>query len=285
MFDDSFGDGSDVLQSAGKIIGVGALGVAGAYLLGRYIVKTFISQNLKKILDKPYEKNIIEYYNTLSRFNIIPYVELSMRAETGNALMRPISTPFPMIDFTGMRFKPAQLYRLPASNEVEVDTTLVLGKQAARPMQLDIPILIGGMAYGFALSKEAKLALAEAATKVGTATNTGDGPFTDWERAAAKHLIVQYPLGKWNRDPEVLRQADMIQIQIGQGAWAGVGSEYGWNELSPELRCLIGLKPGEDAVYHSHLPEVSETPGPPGAGILPEEDDRGSADRRPDGLR
>jgi glutamate synthase domain-containing protein 2 len=169
-----------------------------------------------------------------------------------------MGTPFPMPDFSNMRFNVAQLHRFPAENEVEVDTTLVLGKKAARPMKLDIPILIGGMAWGTGLSKQAKLALAEAATKVGTATNNGDGPFTDWERAAAKYLIVQYPRAKWNHDPEILRQADMIEIQIGHAGWAGIGSAYGWNELPSDVRKALGLKRGEKAVYHSRLPEVSK---------------------------
>ena len=192
-----------------------------------------------------------------SRTNAIIEVDTGLRAQTGKALMRPLGTPFPIPDFSSMRFDSAQLNRFPASNDIEVDTTLVLGKKAARPMKLDIPILIAAMGYGLQLSKEAKLALAEAATKVGTATNTGSGPFTDWERAAAKHLIVQYPRARWNHDPAILRQADMVEIQIGTGGVAGTGSKYGWDELAPEVRQALGLKPGEDAVYHARLPEVS----------------------------
>jgi glutamate synthase domain-containing protein 2 len=162
-----------------------------------------------------------------------------------------------MPDFSSMRLDTAQLSHFPTANDIEVDTTLVLGKKAARPLKLDIPILIAGMGYGLQLSKQAKLALAEAATRVGTATNTGNGPLMSWERSAARHLIVQYPRARWNHDPAILRQADMVEIQIGTGGLAGTGSKYGWNELTPEVRQALRLKPGEEAVYHARLPEVS----------------------------
>lgn len=47
----------------------------------------------------------------------------------------------------------------------------------------------------------------------GTATNTGEGPFLASERKAARRLIIQYNRGLWNKEPEILRQADMIEIQ------------------------------------------------------------------------
>ncbi len=254
MFD---GD-EDLLANIGKIVGLGALGATGAYFLGRFLIKSLVSQAGSKMLSEPYSENIFETFTSTSRINPIALVELSMRAQSGKALERSLGTPYPLPDFSGMRFKAAQLDRKPVSNEVEVDTTLVLGKKAARPLRLDIPITIGGMAFGLALSRQAKLAIAEAANKVGTAASTGDGPMTDWERAATDRLIVQYPQVKWNHDPDLLRQADLVMIEIGHAAWAGAGGKYGWEELSPELRRVLGLKRGEPAIYHSRLPEVSK---------------------------
>ncbi len=251
-----FNQNDDLLTTVGKIIGLGVLGATGACLLGRLGFKYFISQNTSKILSESYNRNLFELFTSRNRTNPVLLVDTNLRAESGKALMRPLGTPFPMPDFSGMRFDAAQVDRFPTPNDVEVDTTLVLGKQAARPLRLDIPILLGGMAYGTGLSKQAKLALAEAATKVGTVTNCGDGPFNDWERAAAKHYIVQYGRTRLNRDPNVLRQADMIEIQFGHCGWTGIGSKYAWSELTPELRRAFGLKPGEDFIYHAQFPEV-----------------------------
>jgi methylamine---glutamate N-methyltransferase subunit C len=39
-------------------------------------------------------------------------------------------------------------------------------------MKIKIPLLISGMAYGIALSEQARLSLAEAAKKTGTAINS-----------------------------------------------------------------------------------------------------------------
>ena len=248
----------DYLTNVGKIIGLGAIGVAGAYVLSRFMLKTLLSQTTNKILTERYDKNLFEVYDTRNRINPIVLVDTNLRAQSGKALMRPMGAPFSMPDFSGMRFNVTQIDRFPTPSEVEIDTSLVLGKQAAKPMKLDIPILIGGMAFGLGLSKQVKLALAEAATKVGTSTNSGDGPFNDWERAAAKHYTVQFGRSSWNRDPNILRQADMIKIQFGHGGWAGIGSKYSWDELTPEVRKAFGLKPEEDLIYHAHFPELSK---------------------------
>jgi glutamate synthase domain-containing protein 2 len=49
----------------------------------------------------------------------------------------------------------------------------------------------------------------------------------------------------------------MVEIQSGTGGLAGIGMAYGWSELAPEVRQALELKPGEEAVYHARLPEIS----------------------------
>ena len=167
-------NGDDYLTSLGKILGLGALGAAGVFLLERAGFKFFLNEAAKKIVSEHYDDNIFEIYTTTRRTGFVHMVEINMRAESGQALMRPMGTPYPMTDFSDIRFNSVQLHRFPASNDVTVDTALVLGKQAAKPLRLAIPVLIGGMAYGMNLSKRAKLALAEGASMTGTAVNTGE---------------------------------------------------------------------------------------------------------------
>ena len=51
-------------------------------------------------------------------------------------------------------------------------TKTIIGPEAKKPLELDIPVYITGMSFG-ALSYEAKTALARGATMAGTATCSG----------------------------------------------------------------------------------------------------------------
>jgi hypothetical protein len=61
-----------------------------------------------------------------------------------------------------VQFVTAQLDRLPLADEAPVDTGVVIGPASARPLALDIPILVSDMSFG-ALSAEAKVAMARGA--------------------------------------------------------------------------------------------------------------------------
>ena len=91
-----------------------------------------------------------------------------------------------------------------------------------RPIELEIPITIAGMSFG-ALSATAKEALGRAATAVGTSTTTGDGGMTPEERKASSLLVYQVLPSRYGFDPADLRQADAVEIVIGQGAKPGGG--------------------------------------------------------------
>lgn len=89
-------------------------------------------------------------------------------------------------------FNTCQLATLLAERDVPFDTRAVIGSQAEHPLLIDILIVIGGMAYGLAVSKKVKVALAKGSSRVGTATNTGMGAFSEKGRATARKLILQY---------------------------------------------------------------------------------------------
>ena len=78
--------------------------------------------------------------------------------------------PYPFPAPTVMAF-------LSGSAEIIFPILLVLGfgtRFAARPLELDIPLMVTGMSFG-ALSKNAKTALARGPHKAGTSTTTGAG--------------------------------------------------------------------------------------------------------------
>jgi len=238
------------------LLGSGVI-AGGAVLLGRLLFKRIVNNATTRIMTEPYEENMWEVISAGSRTTPQVIVETNLRAELGRKILRPFGGPKKFPNFSNIMFNVAQLETLPTPEGTEIDTAVVLGKNAERPLRLDIPLIISGMAYGFALSDRAKVALARGATLAGTATNTGYGPLLPEERAAARHLILQYNRGHWSKDPETLKQADMIEIQLGQGALAGTGEIFKQDKMSKKLIRLLGLKPGENAIVHARLPEIT----------------------------
>lgn len=207
------------------------------------------------LLSDRYEENVFEMAAALRRVSPQVVVEMSLRAESGKVIHRPLGSPHRFLSFDGLMFRSAQLARLPTADDAQVDLSVVIGPSAARPLRIDIPILISGMASGLHLSERAKVALARAADAVGTATNTGRGPWLESERAATRRLILQYGRDPWAKEPEILTRADMIEIGLGTGAWAGAGGPDAAG-LRPEVARLVGMRPGDIPVLHARLPEL-----------------------------
>lgn len=237
------------------LLGAGII-TAGTALAGRWLAGRVIKNISTRFMTEPYKENLWEVFSAGSR-TTPQVVETNLRAELGRKIKRPIGGPKRFPDFSGIMFNVAQLDTFPTSEEREVDTSVVLGRYARKPLRLDIPILVSGMAYGFALSEKARIALARGTAMAGTALNTGYGPYLAEERKAAKYLIMQYNRGNWSREPEILKKADMIEIQLGQGAMGGIGEVFKQETMDRKMIRLLGLKPGENAVLHARLPEIS----------------------------
>ena len=147
-----------------------------------------------------------------------------------------------MPTFDDLVFLTASLSRYPLEGYRErCLTKTVLGtRHAKRPVELDIPITIAGMSFG-ALSAHAKEAIGRAATAVGTSTTTGDGGMTPEERQSSKTLVYQCLPSRYGFNPDDLRQADAIEMVIGQGAKPGGGGMLLGQKISPrvaEMRTL-----------------------------------------------
>jgi len=241
------------------LMGVGTI-TAGTLFLGRALAGYTSKWIATRFMTEPYENNLWEGVSAGARTTPQVIVETNMRAENGKKILRPFGGPKRFPDFSAIMFDVAQLHTFPVSEDVEIITSTKIGPLARRPLCLDIPILISGMAYGFALSEKAKLALAKGASRVGTATNSGYGPFLQDERDAAKYLIVQYSRGNWSKEPEILRKANAVEIQLGQGALGGTGEVFKRDKMDKKMIRLLGLKPGENAVLHARMPEIS-SPG------------------------
>jgi glutamate synthase domain-containing protein 2 len=158
--------------------------------------------------------------------------------------------------FDDLLFLTASLTRYPLEGYREkCDTATVLGtRYASKPLELAIPVTIAGMSFG-ALSATAKVALGRAASAVGTSTTTGDGGMIPEERAASRLLVYQCLPSRYGFNPDDLRQADAIEIVIGQGAKPGGGGLLLGQKVTDRVAGMRTLPPGVDQRSASRHPD------------------------------
>src|SRR5437667_3403634 len=149
--------------------------------------------------------------------------------------------------FDDLTFIPCTLTRIPLEGYREkCSTKTVLGTRfAEKPIELDIPIMVTGMSYG-ALSYNAKVALARGARAAGTSTTTGDGGMLPAERENSRVLIYEVLPSRYGINIHHLRQADAVELTIGQGAKPGTGGLLLGSKVSDEIARMRDLPPGVD---------------------------------------
>jgi len=244
----------DFLKKLLIAAGVGITGYYGLSWLGRKAMENASNSILHRLMVDKYQENLWEFVSAARKVGLQNIVETNLRSQEGKLIQRPLGTPksFPGLD--SIMFNYAQLHRLPTDEGESIDTGVIIGPQAKKPLKIKIPILISGMAYGLALSAKAKIALARGSALAGTATNTGGGAFLPAERKAADKLILQYNRGKWSKSEKILKQADAIEIHIGQGAGGGTGHAIPDKQIGWKIKRALGLKLGEQAIIHATLP-------------------------------
>ncbi|MBI5178846.1 MAG: 4Fe-4S dicluster domain-containing protein [Nitrospinae bacterium] len=168
-------------------------------------------------------------------------------AKTGKHQVEGMGARRKVANMDNLVFLPAQLFKKPLLDHDSVDTTVVLGKKAKKPIRLQIPVMVGAMSFG-ALSKNAKIALAKAAAEAGTMANSGEGGMLEEERSAATAYALQYSTGRFGITEETLKKADMIEIKIGQGAKPGMGGHLLKEKITDEIARVRKINKGVDAI-------------------------------------
>jgi glutamate synthase domain-containing protein 2 len=148
----------------------------------------------------------------------------------------------------------ASRYPLEGYRERCETRTVLGGRYATRPIELEVPITIAGMSFG-SLSGPAKEALGRAATALGTSTTTGDGGMTDEERRSSRTLVYQCLPSRYGFNPTHLRAADAIEIVIGQGAKPGGGGMLLGQKVSARVAGMRTLPAGIDQRSASRHPD------------------------------
>jgi len=223
----------------------------------RAAIDETVDRALVRMVRDPYVESTAEMMATTRKVGGVNATEIMMRAAQGSPVPRPLGSPLHLSPWEKLFFSPVHLCRFPTPENVPIDTAVTIGPRARRPLTVAIPILIAGMSFGGALSKKAKIALARAATLVGTATNAGEAGLLEEERAAARLLIGQYNRGGWLNRPELYRRLDAIEIQLGQGAQGSTPQRTSARQIGPDFRQVFGLAEGEDALIHSRLPGIN----------------------------
>lgn len=219
----------------------------------RWMLKKYVHKTGKIMLTDNYPENIIELIPGLRHLGIQNMLENSLRAESGDILHRPLgsSKKWPHLD--SITFIPAQTTPFPIESDEEVDVGVTIGPRAKKPLKIKIPLMISGMAYGIALSEEVRLSLAQAANHVGTAINSGEGGVLPEELEQAGKYILQFSKTNWAKDEELIKQADMIEVKLGQGALFGTGGKISPSNLTGRARKIMELKEDEEAVIFDNF--------------------------------
>lgn len=212
---------------------------------------------LHKMLSEMSHTEKIKLLPMINNFSWMLFEEIAQRAKTGEALYQPEgSTRKNFMDFRDLVFIPAQLSKFPLLEQDPVDTNIVIGPMAKKPLALPIPLMITGMGYGVSISKNAKLALCRASKSVNTALNSGESGFADWERSISPKYIVQYNRAKWGNNPQDLKKADAIEFRIGQGASASHGYTIKSSEMDYNFKNHLGVNHNQDAVMPNRFENI-----------------------------
>lgn len=224
--------------------------------LTRKIANEVVDKALERVTKDQYTENLFEMIPVAKKVGVINLMENVMRAEQGIPPGRPLGSHMRFSPWDKLLFNPVHLHRFPTPENVGIASSVTIGKKAKKPLTISTPIMIAAMSFGGALSKNTKIALAKGASKIGTATNTGESGLMEEEREAASLLIGQYNRGGWLNEPEKYKRLDAIEIQLGQGAQGSSPQRTSAKNIGEEYREVYELKEGEEALIRSRLPGV-----------------------------
>ena len=159
--------------------------------------------------------------------------------------------------FDDLTFLPSSLTRIPLEGYREkCSTRTVLGtRHAAKPIELDTPIMITGMSWG-SLSYNAKVALAKGATAIGSSNTTGDGGMLAAEREYSRTLIYEVLPSRYGINIHHMQLSDGIELTIGQGAKPGTGGLLLESKVSETIAKQRDLPVGVDQRSPARHPDM-----------------------------
>lgn len=176
-------------------------------------------------------------------------------AINGKSRIEAMCTRLPVVGFDDILLLGGQLAHPPLADKAEVDTTTIIGRSARKPMVLEHAVYISHMSFG-ALSKEAKTAMAMGSAAVHTAQCSGEGGILPEERDHAYKYIFEYVPNKYSVNDENLKNADAVEIKIGQGSKPGMGGHLPGEKVTEEIAAIRNKPLGVDVISPSRFEEI-----------------------------
>ena len=148
----------------------------------------------------------------------------------------------------------AQLHKFPLLDEEEVASEVIIGPNAKKPLQLNIPLFVSDMSYG-SLSEEAKVALAKGAELAGTGICSGEGGMLSEEQKVNSRYFYELASARFGFSVDKVKKCQAFHFKGGQGAKTGTGGHLPGSKVKAKIAETRGLAEGQDAISPSRFPD------------------------------
>jgi glutamate synthase domain-containing protein 2 len=142
---------------------------------------------------------------------------------------------------------PAQMACKPLLDDHPVETSVIIGPRAKKPLQLAIPLFVSDMSFG-ALSEEAKIALARGAELAGTGICSGEGAMLPEEKAENSCYFYELASARFGWRPELIADVQAFHFKDGQGVKTGTGGHLPDSKVQGKNAQILGLEAGQSAI-------------------------------------
>lgn len=198
-------------------------------------------QDEKVPINNKLKEEDLNLYHTVQNIKKISLKNKSIIVSMG-------STKKLLFSFELIHFLPAQIKRVPLESTDNVNTSVIIGPSAKKPLKLLSPVMISGMSLG-TVSIKVKKIISEVAADLKIAFNSGEGGILEEELAnAGNYLIGQFPSVNNEVDIERLTRVAAIEIRFGQGAYPGRESYLPAEKLTADISSIKGIK-GPESIY------------------------------------
>jgi len=203
---------------------------------------SYYSDN-KSTLEEPY----VQFIQTLAK------EDLSKKGGHGDSVSMGVPRQ-ELPSWDDIQFVTAQLARAPLLDDHSVYTKTIIGPNAKKPLELDIPLFVSDMSFG-ALSREAKISLSKGAELAGTGICSGEGGMLEGERAENSRYFYEFASGKFGFSWEKVMKCQAFHFKGGQGAKTGTGGHLPGSKVTAEIAEVRGLPEGQSAISPATFPD------------------------------